>query len=452
MNNLVKLALVILLTTSNIFAQDVLSALNSLPDVKATEATKPEDIEKGLQRFSILIKQPIDHFDPSLGSFSQRIILFHRGFQAPMLLQTSGYNIKSGKMSFIATMFETNQIQVEYRFYGESRPETRDWRLLTIRQSAEDFHHIVEVFKKIYAARWVNYGASKGGQTSIDNRRYYPNDYDGTIANVAPFSLSTEDERYSDEMKNIGGDEYIDCRNNLKKFQVTLLERKEQFLSYIDGDYKLLGSKENAYNFSVNELYSVFWQYIDPEDKEFGCIAVAEAIDDPGTKAFSLFDYINSVNNYDDAAHSIMLPFYIQASYELGYSKEGSAHIQKYFTKEYNLFSLIPNNLNLTYSNSSALDTISWMATKAQNMLLIYGEFDSLTPGALTQINQNADNHRYVVAKGNHKSTFLDLPENDYSEYVNTLSGWFNKKPAGIKNKSKSNTIYLEDLEDKRVP
>ena len=96
--------------------------------------------------------------------------------------------------------------------------------------------------------------------------------------------------------------------------------------------------------------------------------------------------------------------------------------------KRYNLSSLIPNNLELTYSNSNALATISWVEKEAKNLLLLYGEFDVWTSGALTKLNKNSDNHKYLVKGGNHKANFLDLPEKEKNEYIAILSRWFNKK------------------------
>lgn len=421
--------------TNNAFTEDVLSLLNNLPDITATEITTLEDTTKGLQRFSILIEQPLNHFNPELGKFSQRVVLFHRGFQEPMLMQTTGYDIRVERLSIYATMFETNQIQVEYRFFGKSVPKTIDWSLLTIRQSAEDFHHIVQVFKKLYNQKWISTGTSKGGQTSIDNRRYYPRDVDGTIANVAPFSFSMSDTRYSEFLKHVGGNKYAACRDNLTKFQLLLLERRESFFPNIYGEFNLLGSKEDAFNFTVNELPAVFWQYTNPENKEHGCNAIAEAIDQPD-KAFDLLKNINAVENYNDEEHSRMQPFYIQASYELGYTHEDSSKIQHFFAKKYDLSSVIPADLNLNYTNASAIDTTIWMANEAENMLLLYGEYDSWTPGAIIKLRQNADNHRYVVEGGNHTSYFLDLPEKEKNEYIAILSKWFNKSLPTKLNKS----------------
>ena len=427
MNFSLKFLFILFLIFNSAYAQDVLQLINALPDTKATETTTFEDTKEGLQRFLIFIKQPIDHFNLSLGTFNQKIILLHRDFQASMLLQISGYSIYDRKPALISSMFETNQLQIEYRFYGDSVPESIDWKLLTIRQSAEDFHRVVKILKKLYPQKWVSMGSSKGGQTVIDNRRFYPNDVDGTIANVAPISLSMEDKRYSRFIKNIGGARYSDCRANLIKIQILLLNNKEKFLPTLVGEFNLLGSKEDAFNFTVNEFNSAFWQYTNPEDKEYGCNAISMATED-ADKAFNLLSYINAVENYNDENHSLFLPFYIQASYELGYSEEESSSIQMLLPKRYNLSSLIPNNLELTYSNSNALATISWVEKEAKNLLLLYGEFDVWTSGALTKLNKNSDNHKYLVKGGNHKANFLDLPEKEKNEYIAILSRWFNKK------------------------
>jgi len=74
-------------------ASDVLAQLNALDKVTAQETTKPEDKKGGLKRFLISIEQPTDHSDSKSASFKQKLVLFHRDFNEPMVLQTSGYNI-----------------------------------------------------------------------------------------------------------------------------------------------------------------------------------------------------------------------------------------------------------------------------------------------------------------------------------------------------------------------
>lgn len=300
--------------------------------------------------------------------------------------------------------------------------------------------------------KWVSSGTSKGGETVIHNRRFYPNDVDGTIANVAPISISKNDTRYSDFLNIVGGEKYAECRSNLKKIQQILLENRDYYISFSQSEFKLMGSKENAFNLTVNELIGVFWQYTNPEDKDYGCNAVAEAVasrDD--LKTLNLIGGLNDINNYDDVKHSQMLPYYIHSSYELGYPEDESNHIQQFFTKKYDITSLIPPEINLPYSNATTIDTLAWLEKDAQKILLVYGEFDAWTAGAVTKVKDNADNHRYVVKGGNHSAYFMDLPEIEKNEYISILSKWLNKTPAPALDKTKPVPKLEDELKLLRI-
>ncbi len=183
----------VLVFSATAIGADVLELLNGLERVSAKETTASEDKQEGLRRFVITIAQPTDHSNPSSGSFKQKLVLFHRDFNEPMVLQTSGYSIYSERMSRLAATFKANQLQIEHRFFNDSSPSPKDWSKLDIKQAADDFHEIVSVFKKLYVRNWVGTGASKGGMTSVFHRRFYPNDLNGTVADVAPLSFSVED-------------------------------------------------------------------------------------------------------------------------------------------------------------------------------------------------------------------------------------------------------------------
>ncbi|MFX8766579.1 hypothetical protein ABTM49_20540, partial [Acinetobacter baumannii] len=67
-------------------------------------------------------------------------------------------------------------------------PNPVDWKQLTIKNAADDLHAIVSSLKRLYKGKWVATGASKGGQTSLFYKCYYPTDVDATVAYVAPIN------------------------------------------------------------------------------------------------------------------------------------------------------------------------------------------------------------------------------------------------------------------------
>ena len=86
-------------------------------------------------------------------------------------------------------------IAVEHRYFGRSVPDPVQWQYLTVKNAADDMHKIVTAMKTVYGGKWVATGTSKGGQTSLFYKSYYPDDVDATVAYVAPVNLAQEDPR-----------------------------------------------------------------------------------------------------------------------------------------------------------------------------------------------------------------------------------------------------------------
>ena len=155
---------------------------------------------------------------------------------------------------------------MEHRFFLPSRPEPADWSHLTIQQSAADFHRIVKAFKPIYTGRWVSTGGSKGGETVVFFRRFYPADVDATVAYVAPLARR-DDERFPSFQEAVGAS--APCRERLKAFQRAILAARRAagaagHLPPARGlTFEQLGL-EKALEHAVIEAYFAFWQYGTP--------------------------------------------------------------------------------------------------------------------------------------------------------------------------------------------
>ena len=57
-----------------------------------------------------------------------------------------------------------NQISIEHRFFGESRPEPADWSKCMIEQMAADQHAIIAALRTVYDGACLTTGGSKGGE------------------------------------------------------------------------------------------------------------------------------------------------------------------------------------------------------------------------------------------------------------------------------------------------
>ncbi|MEZ4814049.1 MAG: S28 family serine protease [Bdellovibrionota bacterium] len=377
--------------------------------------------------FDIKFMQPEDHFDPeNQAVFSQRLVLWHRNSDRPMVLQTSGYSIFSRGLSALASEFDANQIQVEHRFFSESVPSSKNWALDNIEQSAADFHRITVALKSIYTAKWVNTGRSKGGMTSVYFRRFYPNDIDATVAHVAPHSFSLEDERYKTLVSDhIGGEANAFCRENLLESQKVLLKNKDKIVDRVQGDFDLLGSKEIALEHAVIEMPWSYWQYSGPG---------ADCSNVP-TPTANVDDHINFLfrNNdpsgYSDSDLEGFVPYYFQAATQLGNPATSLENILDLldFEETFKIGSYVPKDIPAVYDDALAMRDVSqWLKTESERILFVYGEFDPWTGGAYEDVRAEGDNLRLDVAGKNHGAQFIDLKGEAHALAYQKLRTWLN--------------------------
>jgi hypothetical protein len=151
-----------------------------------------------------------------------------------MIVHTSGYSDDGGKYpTELAMMLEANQVSIEHRFYGTSKPVPTDWSFLTIKQMAKDEQASIVALKTIYEGSFVTTGASKGGMTAVFHRSFYhgelANQVAGTVAYVAPISFNAPDPRYQRQLDKIGSDE---CRSALRALASRMLVRAPQMESF----------------------------------------------------------------------------------------------------------------------------------------------------------------------------------------------------------------------------
>ena len=134
------------------------------------------------EKYVFFIKQQLDAKNPQAGQFEQRVVLCHRGFDRPTVLVTEGYDanyaLHEGYIEELSKLFDTNIITVEYRYFDKSMPNPCNWDYLTVENSLYDLHHVNEALHALYKGKWMATGISKGGQTTMFYRSYFPNDVD----------------------------------------------------------------------------------------------------------------------------------------------------------------------------------------------------------------------------------------------------------------------------------
>jgi len=210
--------------TDSIKVSQLFNKLKLLPNTKLKKLT-PDSSFKEI--FELLLLHPLDHKNPGNGNFYQKIMLSHLSFDRPVVLVTEGYSMRRNHVKELSLILNANQLRVEHRYFGDSKPDSIDWQYLNIKQAADDLHRILALFKQFYKTKWISTGWSKGGQTAIFYRYFYPNDVDVTVAYDAPLNFEREDNRINEFFDEVGT-EY--CRKKLIDFQRNILKNKDTVL------------------------------------------------------------------------------------------------------------------------------------------------------------------------------------------------------------------------------
>ena len=99
-----------------------------------------------LKDLSEIVKQevvePLDHKNLTAGTFKHYMYLSHVDVSKPTVFITEGYNAIPRTYE-LSKIFKGNQVQVEYRFYGKSRPDIIPWQYLKNDLAIEDYHKII---------------------------------------------------------------------------------------------------------------------------------------------------------------------------------------------------------------------------------------------------------------------------------------------------------------------
>lgn len=395
------------------------TVLFDLPDIRFKKISA-DDAEN--QQFECFIKQPIDHTDASKGYFYQRIYLTHKGYDAPTVMNTQGYGLHLGKNE-VAAILDANYINIEHRFFGKSIPKSKDWQYLTLEQATADLHHINQIFKEIYHGKWVSTGISKGGQTTIYYRYFYPEDVDVSMPYVAPLNLDLNDKRIYTFLDTIGSEE---CRKKIHHVQETLLKNKAEVLTKLkwfaqgaDLHFEYLGSLEAAFEYAILEYSFSFWQWGGDCDK----LPTSNDVD----ACLQSFIDIVGLSFYDDESMEIYAPHYYQASSQMGYYGFETKAFKKYINA-------LPKNPNasfapkeagtIQFSNKLPKAVSKWLETNGNHFVYIYGALDTWSATRVIP-SANVDAKYYHMAGKHHGSARIkNLTAVEQKELADALSKW----------------------------
>lgn len=245
------------------------------------------------EKYLVTFEQPLNWSDHDAGSFPQRVEVGLRGDASFTVMETGGYALRDkypGSTGLaqlgmddapeIGQMLGANYVNVEHRFFGESRPadmsnaDTRYWEYHTAENAANDFHRVYQSLAPLLGADWVATGSSRGGQMTNVYACYFPEDMRVYAPYVAPCSEGPEDPRFYEFLyTQIGNDAFGEeqaarLRDTVTAFQVDLMKNKALLLP----NYEVAAQGMNCvfqegadiaqiFDLNVLEFAVQVWQY-----------------------------------------------------------------------------------------------------------------------------------------------------------------------------------------------
>lgn len=382
------------------------------------------------EKYVVRITQPLDPKNPAAGTFTQRVIIGHVGFDRPTILVTEGYGaayaLNPRYEEELTKLLGANLIFVEYRYFLESTPEPCNWDYLTAENSAYDLHHVNQTFRQLYPGKWISTGISKGGQTTMLYRAFFPDDVDISVPYVAPLCKGVEDGRHEPFLRQVGTRQQ---RKAIEAFQKEVLRRKTEMLPLLDAFSK---EKALAYRLPLAEVldYCVLeypfalWQWGTP----------VEVIPSMKADSQTLFKHLMEISSADYFSdNQPTIPFFVQAARELGYYGYDTKPFRKYLTidssRDYLNRLMLPRELVGTIEFRPALyqKIHDFLKENDPKMIFIYGEIDPWSAAHVPLFEGKVNQQVYFQPNGSHRARIGNMPEEIKEKILMQLNGWLAK-------------------------
>ena len=406
------------------FAQTVLE--QKISAISAIKEIRPLETSEFSEKYVTYFTQPLDHRHPEKGSFRQRVIVSHVGFDRPTVIVTEGYGaayaLHSQYREELSKLLNANMIFVEYRYFLESTPEPKDWQYLTAENSADDLHAITTAFKNIYPGKWIATGISKGGQTTLLYRTFYPDDVDISVPYVAPLCYGVEDGRHEPFLHKVSTPEN---RKKIEDFQLEALKRKATLLPRFEKyctekNYSFRAPIEEIYDYSVLEYSFALWQWGTP----ISSIPATTASDD------DIFSHLLAISEPGYfTADSPNASFFVQAARELGYYGYDVQPFKQYLSIQssegYLHRLMLPEELkDMPFDKTLSKKITKFLKKQDPKMIFIYGQNDPWTAAGVTWLKNKKNIHVFIQPNGSHLARISTLPEAEKAEVMELINEW----------------------------
>ncbi len=397
--------------------------LAAIPNVVSIE--KREAVGHFDKNFEIWFEQPIDHSNPSKGSFRQRVFLGFENPSEPVFVELRGYNIGSEKAGELANHYEANQLTIEHRYFKDSSPKEIDWNTLTIENAAKDQAIIIDAIRNsLYPnAKFISTGISKGCQTVMAHLSYFPENVDACVCYVGPLNYQREDPRVYEFLANVSNEA---DRKKVKDFQELCFENRSELLEIMKetAERDKLSWEfgvEKALDYTILEYSFAFWQWGTDID----------SIPSGGASVQEIYKHLINVVGYgffEASSVEGLQPYFWAALTEQGIYGYQTAPFKKYFgTDEVLGFEwAFPEGISKKYNLESMQRIKSFLDTSAKKMIFIYGEYDawSSTAVELTDNASQREMYKFVQPKGDHRTRIKSFNNEKQTEIYTIIDRW----------------------------
>jgi hypothetical protein len=242
-----------------------------------------------------------------------------------------------------------------------------------------------------------------------------------------------EVDEYNDFLDNVGP---AACRQALTAAQRDALKRRAQLVRIVKDTaaknkltFGIVGGPDKALEVSVVDSFFAFWQYRGEPD----CAKIPK----PGAETAALYKFFDdtaSPLNNSDQGLAPYVPYYFQASYQMGWPEpyeNGISDLLRYPGFD-QAPSFVPNSVRIpAFQHDAMLDVDNWVHNNANRMLFVYGERDPWSAEPFELGPSSRDSYRYFVPGGNHGSQIAQLPPAQAAKATATIRRW-----AGLPAKS----------------
>lgn len=375
-------------------------------------------------RYLLTFEQLISYDDPSIGTFTQRAILYHKEESNVTTYHVGGYYLdpyllKNNYEVELSKLYDSSLVMMEYRFFDESSPLNLEsdfslYQYCTGEYACNDFNNIINSLSPVLGSKKIFTGESKGGYTTNQMCMYHPESVDAFVSYVAPLCDGIYDERFYRAIYETIGDECYgletaqEYRDLLLEYQIELLKNRNSFVdNYWDlcinsyrETFSSVVTRDILFDTSVLEFSVGVWQY-SHNFAYFKSILDMPREDDPTTDAnektmylSSLFNgFVSTSGSGELGLGSSFFTYFVQAQNEMGnYFYDFSYLRNKCIELGHPEYLTVPSELDKTlrdschfteeqrsqmhYSSDVREQMIKWSQETQKDIVMIYGTGD----------------------------------------------------------------------------